>query len=217
MKHLIKLFYLTAFIAAFAMFMRAEVPFSDGLESDTFEKSFVDASKENKPLIVLVSSNTCYSSRVFLRKVVNTTSIQSQISSNFVYVKADVATREGKHFARKNGVFALPAVFFISNDKTIKYKSKLSLDSAILQNEMNSFIKCVNMKDQINLYMSTNNVSLREAQIAIAEYYAKHDQKTKKANDLQTAATTYTLGMSWFADFEKAYIEKSKEPVKKHN
>jgi len=149
-----------------------------------------------------------------MRKVVNTPNIQKQLSSGFLCVKADVATREGKQFARRNGVFALPAIFFISSDKSIKYKGKLSLDSNILQNEMKSFTKCVNIKEQIELYKSTNNVSLKQAQIAIANYYSKHDQNKSHSDNPKLEVETYTMGLEWFADFEKAYMQSRAELTK---
>lgn len=214
MKYLIKLFYLTAFIAAFAMFMRAEAPLTDGIDSELSQKSFLEAIKENKPVMVLVYSNTCYSSRVYMRNVINTASVQKNISSNFVCIKADIATREGRQFARKLNVVSLPAVFLMSSDKTMKYKSKLSLDSTILQNEMTNFRTCINIKEQIDLYRSTNNVSLKQAQITIAEYYSKHNLKKSSYSDPKTEVNSYTLGMKWFADFEKAYIEKRKVSAK---
>jgi hypothetical protein len=176
-----------------------------------FEAAFEHAKKEKKPVMLLIHSNTCSSSRTFVRKVINAPSVKKAITAGFIPVNANIATAAGRKLARHYGTLILPLVMFISNDKDIEYKCNLSLDTNLVLPEIASFLKCLNIREQVMLYQSTSKVSRKEAQEAIAGYYSKLNFRKNPDANISKEIKEYTLNIPWFSDFEKAYIRKRKE------
>lgn len=117
----------------FAVIVRAEYLLNITNQYSNLSVTNKNASWANKPTMVFVYSNKCYSSRAFTRKVLNNETIKNLHTSKINRINMDVATLKGRIFAQINDVFELPTVFFVSNDETIKYRSKLSLDSIKMQ------------------------------------------------------------------------------------
>ncbi|MBI3232913.1 MAG: thioredoxin family protein [Bacteroidetes bacterium] len=170
------------------------------------QNAFKMAHEKSKPVLVLLYSKQCYSSRVFRRKIYDNGKLNHIYSKNFICIEVEAESSYGRALAKRNKILILPAMLFLSNDSKLKYICKMSMDTNDMKRQIYSFVHSTKLFDLISLYHKTNNVSLKESQRIFAEYYSKRDLKNHSNQLLIDSVKNETLKIKWFRSFQLAYI-----------
>ncbi|MBI3233061.1 MAG: thioredoxin family protein [Bacteroidetes bacterium] len=172
------------------------------------DKVFEVAKAENKPVLIYIHSQTCFSSKKFSREIMNHEKVKTIVRKKYVCMNADVATTFGKQMAAKHNILLMPALVLYSPDKGIMFQCKLQLDTFEMMTQFRSFISACNLLEQVKMQQSTSDKSQKEIIRQIGRSYAMKDFQRDKNGEVSQRVTLRTLNIEFFKDFEIGYKEE---------
>lgn len=175
---------------------------------ESSDRVFEIAKKENKPVLVYVNSQSCFTSKKFSREVMNQPKVKSLLHKKFICMNADISTGFGKQIANKYGVLMTPALFLFSPDKEISFHSKLEMDTAVMLSQFRGFLTAFNLLTQVKMQLKTTKKSEKEIIKEIGRSYASTDFKKDHSVDPSQKITAKTLNIDYFKEFEEGYLEE---------
>jgi len=214
MKHttLIKLFFTLAILVTVSYKGIAQQQTVQGkleyMIKESQDRIFEIAQAENKPVLIYIHSQTCFSSKKFSREIMNHDQVKSLIKKKYICMNADVATTFGKQMASKHTVLLMPALVLYSPDKGIMYQCKLKVDTSDMMSQFRSFITACNLLDQVRSQQKTSSLSQSQIIRQIGRSYALKDFQNDRNVEINQRVSVRTLNMSFFKEFETGYREE---------
>ncbi|MBI3233644.1 MAG: thioredoxin family protein [Bacteroidetes bacterium] len=171
-------------------------------------QAFQIANYEDKPVMVFIHSFSCYSSRKYIREVMNKQEVIDRFKSHFVCVNADMATMRGRAVASKYNVMILPVILLINSDQSIVYRCQMKIDDAALITEVDNFVTLNKVQKQIISYQKSRAISYKKSAEAIGVSYAKIDFKKDQEIIPRKHVKKYTMNLKELLPFEDAYVKE---------
>ncbi len=172
------------------------------------DKVFEQAKAENKPVLIFIHSQTCFSSKKFSREIMNHEKVKGLIKKRYVSMNADVSSPFGREMASKHKVLMMPALILYSPDKGIMFQCKLANDTFEMLNQFRSFVTACNLLDQVRMQQKTADKSEKEIIRQIGRSYALKDFQRDKTGDISQRVALRTLDLPFFKEFEVGYREE---------
>ncbi|MBI3234405.1 MAG: thioredoxin family protein [Bacteroidetes bacterium] len=204
----ISLLILTVFAFLNLQKVSGQKPRLDYMSKNSSDFIFNLSKFDKKPVLVFVHSVHCYTSRQFVREVMNKEDVMQTIRMNFNCMNADVSEKNGKSYADKNNLMLMPVLVLYSHDADMKYRCQLKLDKSYILEQLRNFLSACNIKNQIKMLSSTNeNLDVKTSSSKIGESYARIDyrKRTTLSEDMSKNIARFTLNMKYFKDFEDGY------------
>lgn len=210
----IQLFAMVICLAGMLNISFAQQPAVQGkleyMMQESSDKVFEIAQKENKPVLIYIHSQSCFSSKKFSREIMNNSKVKALIRKKYICMNADVSSKIGQQMASKFGVLMMPGLFLVTPDRGIEYQCKLSVDTFDMMTQFRSFITVCNLQEQVKMQKSTSELSEKEIIRQIGRSYAMKDYQKDKTSTigLTLRVTTRTLNIPFFKEFEIGYMEE---------
>ncbi len=166
------------------------------------------AKYEDKPVMIFIHSFSCYSSRKYIREIMNQQQVIDNFKNHFVCVNADMATSRGRQLAMKYNALILPVIILINSDQSITYRCQMKIDEAALLEEVRNFVTVNKVQKQIVSYMKSTKSTHHISADKIGASYAKIDYKKNPENIPGTFVKKYTMSISDLKPFEEGYLRE---------
>ena len=200
---------LTVSLSILVFSSEAQKPRLDYMSKNSASFIFNQSKLDKRPVFVLVHSVHCYTSRQFIREVMNQNEVIQTIRMNFNCMNADVSNINGKVFAEKNNLMLMPVLVLYSSDAQMNFNCKLKLDKTYILDQLRNFLSACNIRNQIQMLSRTNeNIDFKTASYRIGESYARIDKRRQHnmSDDVNKNVSRFTLNLKYFKDFEQGYL-----------
>lgn len=107
-----------------------------GLEIHTLDEGLALAAREDKPVLAVVSAIWCSSCRTFDRDVLADDAVRRAIDTDYVFVRIEHGSDEGKAFRRRYEVRGLPAFAVLRPDGTLVERLPVDFDPGAFRAEL---------------------------------------------------------------------------------
>jgi len=133
------------------------------------------AKKDNKPILIYIHSQHCYTSKKFTREIMSSDSIRKFVSRKYYCINGDIAQKFGTAYAKKHDILILPSIVLLAPDGNHLFQVDMTYDFDILFGQIGRYVSTCSILMQSELLKSTSNITEAEALTKIGASYAKTD------------------------------------------
>lgn len=133
------------------------------------------AKRENKPILIYIHSQHCYTSKKFTREIMSSDSIRKFVGPKYYCINGDIAQEFGTTYAKKHDILILPAIVLLAPDGNHLFQVEMTYEFDILFGQIGRYVSTCSILMQSELLKSTSKLTEAEALIKIGASYAKTD------------------------------------------
>ncbi len=145
------------------------------MSREGLERVIPYAKRENKPILIYIHSQHCYTSKKFTREIMSSDSVRKFVSPKYFCLNGDIAYEFGTTYAKKHEILVLPALILLAPDGNHLFQVDMTYELDILFGQIGRYVSTCSILMQSSLLKSTSQLTEGQALTKIGASYAKAD------------------------------------------
>lgn len=203
-----KLFILSCLFVGLSIQVYSDPKGLSYMSKENLENVIVFAKRENKPILVYLHSQHCYTSKKFTREVMATDSVRKYAGTRYFCINGDIAREFGTTYCKKNDILVLPVVRLLSPDGTHPYTVDLTFDLDIFLGQLGKYVSTCSILMQADLLRQTSNYTENQALELIGASYAKTDYIKRQDISATENCRRYLVEITKLNHFKDGYLKE---------
>ncbi len=164
------------------------------------------AKRENKPILIYIHSQHCYTSKKFTREIMASDSLRKFVSSRYFCINGDIANEFGTTFAKKHEILILPAILLLAPDGNHLFQIDMTYEFDILFGQIGRYVATCSILMQSSLLKSTSKLTEGEALTKIGASYANTDFMKRRDIHPRENCRRFLVDMNKLNYFKNGYL-----------
>ncbi|MDZ4758740.1 MAG: thioredoxin family protein [Bacteroidota bacterium] len=178
------------------------------MSKEGLERVIPYAKRDNKPILIYLHSQHCYTSKKFTREIMSSDSVRKFVGPKYFCINGDIAYEFGTTYAKKHEILILPTIILLAPDGNHQFQVDMTYELDILFGQISRYVSTCSILMQSSLLKSTSKLSEGEALSKIGASYAKTDFMKRREIHPRDNCRRFLVDMSKLNHFKNGYYKE---------